>query len=95
VHEHGESTDRQYQLTGRASELGWSHSQIEVIDQDLGVSGGASTHREGFAPYRANLHVIPSLIVIRRVVGRSKNAASFTYPQRTGARELLLPVDCH
>ncbi len=32
VHEHGESTDRQYQLTGRANELGWPHSQIEVID---------------------------------------------------------------
>ena len=49
VHEHAESTDRQYQLTGRAGELGWPHSQIEVIDQDLGVSGGATTHREGFA----------------------------------------------
>ena len=48
VHEHRESTDRQYQLTSRASELGWSHAQIEVIDQDLGVSGGATTHRAGF-----------------------------------------------
>ena len=48
VHEHRESTDRQYQLTGRASELGWSHAQIEVIDKDLGVSGGATAHREGF-----------------------------------------------
>ena len=48
VHEHRESTDRQYQLTSRASELGWPHAQIEVIDQDLGVSGGATTRREGF-----------------------------------------------
>jgi DNA invertase Pin-like site-specific DNA recombinase len=48
VHEHRESTDRQYQLTSRARELGWPHAQIEVIDQDLGISGGATTHRAGF-----------------------------------------------
>lgn len=48
VHDHRESTDRQYQLANRASELGWSRAQIEVIDRDLGTSGGATTHREGF-----------------------------------------------
>jgi DNA invertase Pin-like site-specific DNA recombinase len=49
VHDHRESTDRQYHLTHRASELGWAPPQIDVIDQDLGISGGATTQREGFS----------------------------------------------
>jgi DNA invertase Pin-like site-specific DNA recombinase len=48
VHDHRESTDRQYQLTHRASDLGWPRAQIDVIDQDLGVSGSATAQREGF-----------------------------------------------
>jgi len=49
VEDHRESTDRQYKLTRRASDLGWLPAQIEVIDQDLGVSGSGTVHREGFA----------------------------------------------
>jgi hypothetical protein len=39
VHEHRESTARQYDLKGRAQALGWVAEQIVVIDEDLGLSG--------------------------------------------------------
>ena len=48
VAEHRESTARQYALTDRASALGWHHDQIEVIDDDLGVSGTSAVGRDGF-----------------------------------------------
>ncbi len=47
--EHGESTERQYALAGRAAALGWSESAIEVIDEDLGRSGATTDGRTGFA----------------------------------------------
>jgi DNA invertase Pin-like site-specific DNA recombinase len=49
VFEHGESTERQYALAGRAAALGWSESAIEVIDEDLGRSGTTTDGRTGFA----------------------------------------------
>jgi len=48
VHDHRESTDRQYQLADRAVQLGWSAGQVEVVDEDLGVSGAVAEHRCGF-----------------------------------------------
>jgi DNA invertase Pin-like site-specific DNA recombinase len=50
-----ESTDRQYALVGRAVELGWSRRAVEVIDEDLGVSGSAGTARSGFARLTADI----------------------------------------
>ena len=38
-----ESTERQYALVERAVELGWPRRAVEVIDEDLGVSGSAGT----------------------------------------------------
>jgi DNA invertase Pin-like site-specific DNA recombinase len=49
VFEHGESTERQYALAGRAAALGWSEPAIEVIDEDLGRSGATTDGRTGFA----------------------------------------------
>jgi DNA invertase Pin-like site-specific DNA recombinase len=49
VFEHGESTERQYALAGRANALGWSKPAIEVIDEDLGRSGATTVGRTGFA----------------------------------------------
>jgi len=43
-----ESTDRQYKLVERAIRLGWSKSQINVIDEDLAQSGSGSVERSGF-----------------------------------------------
>jgi DNA invertase Pin-like site-specific DNA recombinase len=49
VHEHQESTRRQYELYQRARQLGWLDVQIEVIDEDLGRSASdASQMRTGF-----------------------------------------------
>ena len=43
-----ESTRRQYQLAERARQMGWSATQFEVIDDDLGLSGASSYARNGF-----------------------------------------------
>jgi DNA invertase Pin-like site-specific DNA recombinase len=48
VHNHQESTERQYHLADRARELGWPGSAIEVIDEDQGRSGSSALHRTGF-----------------------------------------------
>src|SRR5438045_3237535 len=44
-----ESTDRQYQLSERSVQLGWSKTQIKVIDEDLAQSGSGVVFRNGFA----------------------------------------------
>lgn len=43
-----ESTDRQYQLAERAQQLGWSKTQIKVIDEDLAHTGSGLVARHGF-----------------------------------------------
>jgi DNA invertase Pin-like site-specific DNA recombinase len=48
VLEHQESTARQYALTDRAVDLGWSRPQVQVIDDDLGKSGQSIEGRPGF-----------------------------------------------
>ncbi len=44
-----ESTERQYQLSERATQLGWSKTQIKVIDEDLAHTGSGVVTRHGFA----------------------------------------------
>src|SRR5215211_2165027 len=48
VREHTESTTRQYGLAEEAVRLGWAHTDVVVIDTDLGVSGRWGVVREGF-----------------------------------------------
>jgi DNA invertase Pin-like site-specific DNA recombinase len=48
VREHTESTLRQYDLAAQATRLGWAGSAVEVIDEDLGLSGRTASHRDGF-----------------------------------------------
>jgi DNA invertase Pin-like site-specific DNA recombinase len=48
VHDHRESTARQYDLKRRAQALGWSAEQLVVIDEDLGLSGASAAERSGF-----------------------------------------------
>jgi DNA invertase Pin-like site-specific DNA recombinase len=48
VHEHRESTKRQYDLRQRAIDLGWTPDSVLVIDEDLGQSGTTTDRREGF-----------------------------------------------
>src|SRR5262249_51817233 len=45
---HRESTDIQYHLVERATQLGWPSDRVEVIDEDLGKSGASAEHRSGF-----------------------------------------------
>ena len=44
-----ESTQRQYQLSERAAQLGWSSAQIKVIDEDLAHTGSGVVTRHGFS----------------------------------------------
>jgi DNA invertase Pin-like site-specific DNA recombinase/DNA-binding transcriptional MerR regulator len=55
VLEHRESTARQYALTDRAEEFGWSPDRIEVIDDDQGISGSSIVGREGFQKLLAEI----------------------------------------
>jgi len=48
VHDHQESTARQYALVDRAIELGWPRDRVLVIDDDLGKSGQSVEGRPGF-----------------------------------------------
>src|SRR5499433_1069578 len=50
-----ESTECQYRLAERASELGWQREQIKVLDQDLGISGSGLAERSGFAHMTAEV----------------------------------------
>jgi len=45
VFAHRESTARQYGLSCTAQDLGWPDHLVEVIDDDLGHSGGSDHHR--------------------------------------------------
>jgi excisionase family DNA binding protein len=48
VRQHTESTQRQYALVEEAERLGWAAARIEVIDDDLGLSGRSADGRSGF-----------------------------------------------
>jgi DNA invertase Pin-like site-specific DNA recombinase len=48
VHDHRESTARQYALQQRARALGWAPEQLVIIDEDLGLSGASAAGRAGF-----------------------------------------------
>ena len=55
VERNTESTDRQYALVERAVELGWARRAVEVIDEDLGISGSGAAPRSGFARLTADV----------------------------------------
>jgi DNA invertase Pin-like site-specific DNA recombinase/transposase-like protein len=65
-----ESTTRQYDLVARATELGWPRGAVRVIDDDLGVSGAASTGRSGFAELAAQVGLGQVGIVLALEVSR-------------------------
>lgn len=48
VEQNIESTQLQYRLVDRAEAYGWPQSRIDVIDDDLGVSGKSIEGRSGF-----------------------------------------------
>ena len=50
-----ESTELQYALVARATELGFAREAVVVIDEDLGVSGSGEAERSGFARLAAEV----------------------------------------
>ena len=65
-----ESTARQYDLVGRAVELGWPRAGVRVIDEDLGVSGASAAGRAGFAELAAQVGLGQVGIVLALEVSR-------------------------
>ena len=65
-----ESTDRQYGLVARAVELGFSHEQVVVIDEDLGISGSGVSDRSGFARLAAEVALGHAGLVLGLEVSR-------------------------
>jgi DNA invertase Pin-like site-specific DNA recombinase len=55
VEHNRESTDRQYALAHKASELGWPADRVVVIDEDLGLTGSGAVARSGFARLTAEV----------------------------------------
>ncbi len=52
---HRTSTERQFDLTKRAEELGWPSTRVELIADDLGRSGKFSENRQGFQRLAAEM----------------------------------------
>ena len=59
-----ESLLRQYDLAGRARELGWAEHQIVVVDDDLGRSGASAQGRKGFSDLVADVGLGKAGIVL-------------------------------
>jgi hypothetical protein len=55
VHEHRESTARQYALTARATAMGWDAARVQTIDEDLGQSGASTQRRSDFQRLAENI----------------------------------------
>lgn len=65
-----ESTQRQYDLRGRAIRLGWAAEQIIVIDTDQGQSGASAADRDGFQRLVAEVSMGRAGIVLGLEVSR-------------------------
>jgi len=59
-----ESLARQYDLAGRARELGWAGHQVVVVDDDLGRSGATAHGRKGFSDLVADVGLGKAGIVL-------------------------------
>src|SRR5947199_7383406 len=75
-----ESLRLQYDLRRRALELGWREASIEVIDADLGLSGAAAAHRQGFKDLIARVTLGEVGIVLSSEVTRLARNCSDWYP---------------
>ncbi len=70
VEHNRESQANQYRLVERAQALGWSPTQVRVIDSDLGKSGTESTHRIGFTELLAQVSLGEVGIILGYEVSR-------------------------
>src|SRR5688572_20418152 len=76
VHEHRESTERQYALVELARKLGWDATQVEVIDEDLGQSGASAARRKGFQRLTAEVSLGKVGAVLSLEVSRLARSSS-------------------
>src|ERR1700693_2907894 len=75
-----ESLRLQYDLRSRALELGWREQDVEVIDADLGQSGAAAAHRQGFKDLIARVTLGQIGIVLPYEVTRLSRNCTDWYP---------------
>jgi len=75
-----ESLRLQYALKQRALSLGWRDDQIEIIDADLGLTGAAAQHREGFKELLAKVTLEQAGIIFSSEVTRLSRNCSDWYP---------------
>jgi DNA invertase Pin-like site-specific DNA recombinase len=75
-----ESLRLQYALCQRARELGWREADIDVIDADLGLSGAAASHRQGFKDLVARVTLGEIGMILSIEVTRLARNCSDWYP---------------
>lgn len=75
-----ESLRLQYALRQRAAEWGWQTEDIDVIDTDLGQSGAAAQHREGFKEVVSRVTLGEVGIILSSEVTRLSRNCSDWYP---------------
>ena len=87
-----ESLRLQYALQHRAREFGWHEADIDVIDTDLGMSGAAVDHRQGFKDLVARVTLGEVGIILSIEVTRLARNCSDWYPllDVCGHRECLI-----
>jgi DNA invertase Pin-like site-specific DNA recombinase len=89
-----ESLRLQYDLRQRALGLGWREEDVEIIDADLGLSGAATDHREGFKDLIARVTLGQIGIVLSSEVTRLTRNCSDWYPllDLCGYKDALSPT---
>src|ERR671925_317048 len=75
-----ESLSLQYALKQRALSLGWFEADIEIIDTDLGLTGAAAHHREGFKELLTKVTLGQVGIILSSEVTRLSRNCSDWYP---------------
>lgn len=75
-----ESLRLQYALCQRARELGWREADVDVIDADLGLSGAAAAHRQGFKDLVASVALGEVGLILSVDVTRLARNCSDWYP---------------
>src|SRR5918912_1490483 len=87
-----ESLRLQYALRQRAHELGWKEMDVEVIDADLGMSGGSAEHRLGFKDLIARVTLGEIGVILSSEVTRLARNCSDWYPllDLCGFRQCLI-----
>jgi DNA invertase Pin-like site-specific DNA recombinase len=75
-----ESLNLQYALKQRTLDLGWRDDDIEIIDADLGLTGAAAQHREGFKDLLTKVTLGQVGIILSSEVTRLSRNCSDWYP---------------